>query len=126
MAMSYLSTIEEWWNMVEDYREALLEIIKCFHPYYNNKHSYQITAPTAEIACEYIRDEIRNKVCEGEPTELFDKYCKEKNPKMSSLLNDAWFGMPESLEVRSYPGFGVLCDLCSESYLLYESEDFCT
>ena len=34
-----------------------------------------------------------------------------------------WFGMPESTEVRSYPGFGVLCNLCSESYVLYEGDE---
>jgi len=31
--------------------------------------------------------------------------------------------MPESMSIRSEPGFGILCDLCSESYVLFEENE---
>lgn len=47
----------------------------------------------------------------------------EKNPDISKLFNDAWWAAPDSPSIHSIPSWHVLCDLCSESYLLYEGEE---
>ena len=46
-----------------------------------------------------------------------------QDSQISKIINDAWFGMPESSFIRSTPGFFVFCDLCSESYLLDEFDE---
>lgn len=120
--MSYPKTAEEWWEQVGHYREELLDLVLNFHPYYRKHHDFVITAPTAEIACQMVREDICDET-KIDPAWLFEQYCIEKNPKLSKLLDEAWFGMPESITVRSLPGFGVLCDLCSEAYLLHEEEN---
>ena len=115
-------TAEQWWALVEQYHDELCELVSAFHPCNHSYTDFVITAASAEAACESIRDEIRAKESD-DPLEKFEQYCHDKNPKLASLLNEVWFGMPESTEVRSYPGFGVLCNLCSESYVLYEGDE---
>jgi hypothetical protein len=44
----------------------------------------------------------------------------QKNPKISNLFNNAWFNAPDNRSIHSIPSWFVLCDLCSESYLLGE------
>lgn len=48
---------------------------------------------------------------------------KKKDPAIVGLLNEVWFGMPESMDSREAPGFGILCDLCSEGYVLEEEKN---
>lgn len=73
-----------------------------------------ITAPTAEEACEVVRKQIQRTKPQN-PLTIFDTLAEDPalhNKELASLLNDAWFGMPESRSVRSLPGFFELCDLC--------------
>jgi len=71
-----------------------------------------ITAPDAEAACESIRREIQAEYT-GSPLDRFDLAAERMDTReLTSLLNDAWFGMPESASVRKVPGFHALCDLC--------------
>jgi hypothetical protein len=120
--MSYPKNAQEWWDQVELYREQLLNLVEEFHPYYRNSHNFTITAPAAEQVCEQARKDICQEQKEN-PSALFEQYRIGKNPLMISLLNQTWFGLPESSSVRCLPGFGVLCDLCSEAYVLREEEE---
>ncbi|MGE3320394.1 MAG: hypothetical protein AB7I18_13960 [Candidatus Berkiella sp.] len=52
-----------------------------------------------------------------------DHYRLEKNPAVSKLFNDAWWNAPDHRSIHSIPSWHVLCDLCSESYLVYEGEE---
>ncbi|MCK9458183.1 MAG: hypothetical protein M0R80_00710 [Proteobacteria bacterium] len=114
-------TAEQWWTLVEQYHDELRELVSTFHPCNHTYTDFAITAEVAEAICEQARAAIRAKDAD-DPIERFEQYRTEKNPKLASLLNETWFGMPESTEVRSYPGFGVLCNLCSEAYVLQEDD----
>lgn len=46
-----------------------------------------------------------------------------KDRKLSSLFQNAWFNAPDSRSIHSIPSWHVLCDLCSENYVLYEGEE---
>lgn len=46
-----------------------------------------------------------------------------KDPQLISLFNDSWWNAPDSLSIHSIPGWEVLCDLCSESYLVHEESE---
>ena len=34
--------------------------------------------------------------------------------KLYSIFNEAWFDAPDSPTLHSIPGWGIMCDLCSE------------
>lgn len=119
--MSYPETKAAWWVLVEEHKDELLDLVSMFHPYYRQTYNYPITATMAEKVCEAVRKEIADKE-QYDPQRLFERYCKEKNPELVHLLNEVWFGIPESSEVRNQPGFYELCDLCSEGYVLDEEE----
>ena len=46
--------------------------------------------------------------------------CKMKNDynQIYIILNKVWCYAPDCVSIHSSPGWDVLCDLCSESYLL--------
>jgi hypothetical protein len=50
-------------------------------------------------------------------------YMLERNPDLARVFNSAWFNAPDDRAVLySYPGWGLLCDLCSEEWVLYDDE----
>lgn len=53
-----------------------------------------------------------------EKLEHADAYRLNKDSEILSLFNDAWFNAPDNRSIHSIPGWHILCDLCSESYLL--------
>lgn len=120
----YPKNKKEWWECVEKNWENLKALIENFHPSSSlySQNDLLITAAKAEHLCEQYREEIRKQVKE-DPTKLAEGYMLRHDPKLADILNETWFGMPESVEVRSYPGFNELCDLCSESYLLGENDE---
>lgn len=117
--IDYPKTADEWWLIIEANKDDLLNLILGFHPYYNNSNEeFEITAPAAEKMSKEIRERIKENT-PNDPEVLFNTYLKYKDPQMSTLLNDTWFGMPESKGIRRLPGFMVLCDLCSECDVLF-------
>lgn len=116
------TTKEEWWQLVESNYNDLFYLIGKFHPENYRIHRYNITADKAEKVCENVRNEIRsrNAFNDVHPLDRFKKLYDTRNSDLASLLSETWFGMPESSDIRSEPGFFVLCDLCSESYVLEE------
>jgi hypothetical protein len=99
-----------WWNTVDTNWEQLSKLIYQFHPCYHVSHEYTITASMAEKACESIRRDItRQNACEAAEQA---KLTRDADT-LISILNETWFGMPESTDVRGVSGFFVLCDLCS-------------
>jgi len=120
------TTKEEWWECVDELQDELIGCVRRFHPNVHNSYhpnrELVITAADAEAACEKIREEIRQNSV-GDPVLLAKMYIADRDSRLVSILNETWFGAPESSSVMSVPGFAVLCDLCSESYLLYEDEE---
>lgn len=47
----------------------------------------------------------------------------DKNRELAHLFNDAWFNAPDNRSIHSIPSWHVLCDLCSESYVLYDEDE---
>ena len=118
--MSCPKTVSEWWELLE---EKLRDLVAEFHPGYRQQHDMAITAPAAEQVCDRFRQEIA-EMTEGDPVSDFDRMKEAKDGLgLVRLLNQTWFGMPESTEVRSFLAFGALCDLCSESWVFNEEEE---
>jgi hypothetical protein len=52
-----------------------------------------------------------------------DTFRTLKDPKIARLFNAAWWNAPDSPHIHEIPSWQMLCDLCSESYLLMEDEE---
>lgn len=52
--------------------------------------------------------------------ETLEKLLKEKDAKLNDYFQIAWFYAPDNGKIHLIPAWHILCDLCSESYLLYE------
>lgn len=124
--MNYPKTKAEWWEFVDEHQDDLINCVRQFHPNshtdYHPSREFMITASNAEAACERVRQAItKNNV--GDPVLLAKMYILDRDPQLALILNETWFGAPESTDVFHVPGFGVLCDLCSESYVLHEEDE---
>lgn len=104
-------TAEVWWRLANDHRQELSELLRRFHPFYGRREPLPITAPRVEQLAETYRKELRSV----DPRPHFEGCFVNQNPFLADLLNEGWIGIPESLAAHSLPGFGVLCDLCSEA-----------
>lgn len=114
-------TSEEYFQLIDDNKHSLIRLIDKYHPLTQNRESFYempITARMAEKACEQIRKEIIAKAVDQSlknPVLTFLNSVMNKNiGGIVTILNETWFGMPESSAIHSEPGFYVLCDLCSD------------
>jgi len=99
----------EWMDKFEKQKHVLRLFVKSWHP---GSTEYElagggglpITAPSAESACGIIRSRIRK---EGHNVmKEFDRALENRDyPELYSLLQSAWFGVPESTDCWSLPGF---------------------
>ncbi len=120
---NYPRTADEWWRLFDYHTANLRNLVAEFHPAYARwARRMPITAADAEAACEKFREEIERETAD-DPLECFDQFALQRSPGVVALLNQTWFGVPESADAHSLPGFGVLCDLCSESYRVEGDED---
>lgn len=120
--IDYPKTAEEWWALVEANKQVLLGLVMNFHPVYRRSNSqYPITAALAERVCEAVRKQLVEGKQE-DPQRRFERYLVSHDSDLVVLLNEVWFGMPESDAVHFEPGFAMLCDLCSEEYVLDEAD----
>jgi hypothetical protein len=112
-----------WMQKVLEHQKNLRDLIANYHPAMNQpKKNLPITAPNAERACEVVRESIRTKEPQN-PLERWDKAIQEKNiPVIDSLLNGAWFGVPESTYCWGIPGFREAVDLMDDPP--YERGDY--
>ena len=46
-------------------------------------------------------------------------YKARRDPRLHPILEEVWARAPDKPHIHEWPGWGVLCDLCSESYVLY-------
>lgn len=114
-----IKTKEDWWMVLEKNWENIFDMIMSYHPLSRNYRidTMEITASSAEVACETVRRQISASHHPMSVEQRIKEYKKDKNPEMASLLNETWFGIPESTEARFLPSFGALCDLCSERWV---------
>jgi hypothetical protein len=98
---------EIWWGQVIAAEHNLCYLLQNYHPVNlrPNQMSLPITAPNAEIACASVGEEIR-KNFEGDPVKEFKAAIQARDAhKVTNLLNDAWFGVPESTACWTITGF---------------------
>lgn len=122
--MSSPNTADEWWALCAARRDDLRKIVEHYHPRTRtpaDTSGHTITSPAAERVCELVRGRVAEQP--GDPLVLFDVALGERAADtMVALLNQSWFGLPESMESRSVPGFFVLCTLCEEAELVLPEE----
>lgn len=106
----------EWFAKFEESKDSLRNLVQQFHPkqQMSKRSTFPITAPIAEGACEFVRQQIAQS--DIDPLQEFDKACTFKDSAaLYDILSETWFGMPESEAVRTLDGFQELCDLLDES-----------
>lgn len=101
--------------------DVLTQAIRDFHPVYHRQASdYQITAKAAEVACQDIRDELTsNAQIDNRMEDPVVAFLRYDPDTLVAIANQTWFGMPESVEVRSHPGFFPICEVAEG----YDDED---
>ncbi len=101
--------LAEWFAYATEHRQELIALLADFHPTNrlpgtrhsnasNDYHGDYITAPNAEAACVQVRRRIRDEQATEKPAtiRLSEAIDNKEYHKVVSLLNDAWFGVPES------------------------------
>jgi hypothetical protein len=115
--MSEEVTVDSWIQYAVDNKDKLVSIIGKYHPVnreVGRRVHDNITAPNAELACTQVRKEIR-KNFEGNPTAQFIEALEKKDVnKVNTLLNQTWFGVPESRGCWEIEGFNELIHLVEE------------
>lgn len=106
----------EFLTKARENEELMKMAIHSFHPYYvdpdfDTAFSGEITAQRAEDACAVVRREIKRQTTE-DPIKQYLEYDADI---IVSIANAVWFGMPESMESRNHPAFGIVCEL-AEGY----------
>jgi hypothetical protein len=108
-------TKSDFWEIFDANQADVRRLVAKYHPTAatsGRQRGTVITARAAESACEEIRKDIREASVQMGITR-FDTAAKERDAvALIRILNEAWFGMPESTSVRNEPGFFALCDLC--------------
>lgn len=124
----YPKTKDEWWKFVDDNWDDLERIVLTYYP--NQQDFPEEGWPvnnTPQAICNQIIQELRDKKPIWKSKDFFKSYInhlrKTRDNNLDGIFQDSWFGMPEDPGVREISGFHVFCDLCSESYVLYEGRE---
>jgi hypothetical protein len=95
---------QEYWLIVETYWNDIKHILNLYLPTFQAQ--WIDKTPLSVSLGEYI-EELKN----------------EHNPRLVRALNAAWFAAPDDIGIWSHKSWNVLCDLCSEEYVLYEPKE---
>lgn len=114
-----LKTWDEWYKYAEDNRGALAVITASYHPHYRTPGgtNLPITAHGAEAACIEIRKQIRDTSAPSQrmPTLRLLNAIKEKNSnEILQILNEVWFGVPESTLCWNLEGWQEMLNLIED------------
>jgi hypothetical protein len=109
-------TENQWLDKVEENWEALKQLVMQYHPRASySPQPMQVTAPGAEMACEVVRRQIASEGGQPVTEELLDRLKSEGDVgELTSLFNEAWFGVPESTSCWGIEGFGELVNLLED------------
>jgi hypothetical protein len=97
---------QQWLDRARIDQDKLRSLIANYHPLTRgSKSNIAITAPNAERACQEVREHIKRN-SEGDPVVKFNIALEESNWKAINLiLNETWFGVPESTLAWQLEGF---------------------
>jgi|SRR5690348_8472641 len=108
-------TSKEWWELLESNWKNLDHIIRRHHPKFKGGptgvDSPIVTAAGAQAACNAVIADIQTK-----PAPDLVTIIKEKDTeKMMAVLNETWFGVPESRSyVERLQGWSELLDMVEQ------------
>jgi hypothetical protein len=54
---------------------------------------------------------------------LADEARLKKDDRLSSIFEEAWGNAPDSPHIHYIPSWNILCNLCSEAYVLYDYDE---
>lgn len=119
-------TNAEWITEARQVRPQLRSLIENYHPIAVERAMMQmrqlerpartvITARNAEAACANIRHDIIAKGKDRDPLAEFETALADGDiGTLLSLLNETWFGVPESTSCWSIKGFSEAVDLMDD------------
>ena len=110
-------TIQEWLNQATANRAKLASLLTNWHPRsVKVGHDMKITARGAEQACEVVRGIIRQQgQNKPNPVEAFyEALDADDYITILTLLNEAWFGVPESTSCWNIEGFTEAVNLMED------------
>jgi hypothetical protein len=55
--------------------------------------------------------------------ELAREYAEKNDPRIANIFEESWGNAPDDISIHTIPGWSILCNLCSESYVLDENEN---
>lgn len=102
-------TTAEWFEQADRVLPKLVALVRAYHPATQTMDAlpaHRITAGNAELACIEIRSEIRAQAPNGDPaTRLWNAVRTRNLSETMLILNQAWFGVPESTSCWSIEGY---------------------
>jgi hypothetical protein len=109
-------TTTEWLVQARANADELRDLVGNYHPAMavSAQHEMEITAPNAELACELVRDHIRAQEPQNPGRRLDAALATGDISEIISVLNGAWFGVPESTSCWRVRGFKEAVDLLDD------------
>ncbi len=92
-------TYDEYWKVVSDYLPELINIVLMHAPPVELEDERYFLQKTGAVLADMARN---------------------KDPKIVDYFEKTWHSAPDSGEIHAIRGWNILCDLCSESYLIDE------
>lgn len=119
--MSCLNTKKEWLEYARENAPVLTVLLENWHPINlanplkpTERFYGSITAHDAESACALVRENIAAEET-GDPTQRFQRaLLNDDVDEIYSLLNSAWFGVPESQACWEITGFKEAVELLEQ------------
>jgi len=101
---NYPKTKDEWWILVDQNWPDLLGILNRFIGMTDN-------------------EDINGNITECQRSEEIARMKQKRDSRLVRYFNGAWLNAPDIPEIHEIPGWSLLCDLCSEEYVLYKKEE---
>jgi hypothetical protein len=120
-------TTQEWIAQATQNRNKLLDLLTSFHPAAQSTrrsdYNLPITTSAAEDACRNVRAVIAVETAGMNIPKKFQAALDKADVgEIHSLLQQAWFGVPESSSCWSIPGFAEAVDLMDDPPDDYEPD----
>jgi hypothetical protein len=112
-----MKTPEQWLAEVNEHADKLKSLLESYHPANRlpgRRPGDYITAPNAEIAATHVRKAICDASTADPVVEFETARANGDWAKIANLLNEAWFGVPESTLCWKIEGFSEAVALIEE------------